>query len=347
VPTEQKGLSQFDAPAGSLLAYATSPGNTAADGEGPNGLYTEHLLREIRVPGAKIEDVLKRVRLNVRRKSNGQQIPWESTSLEDDFYFVPPQHIKKLSEAEIERQFNAELVIWEKIKNAKEPGPLVDYLEKNPSGRFAELAQFQLDRVLKGKGEKKIQAAVAADNPFTKGTAHINTQYKIGDSYSYRVIDLFTKIETSAYVNKVTQITEDQVVFSDGALVTDLLGNLIRNRDGRTYIGFQLFISEYTVGKKWTTRFRVTQPNGTTSDSDYEFKVVGREKVTMPAGTFDAFRVEGEGWARGSFGSNSLKFNYWTAPGIRRPLASEVYQRNMSGKILTNERTELTAFLEQ
>ena len=86
VPVEQKGLSQFDAPPGSLLAYATSPGNVASDGEGANGLYTENLLRELKVPEAKIEDVFKRVRLNVRRRSNGQQIPWESTSLEEDFY---------------------------------------------------------------------------------------------------------------------------------------------------------------------------------------------------------------------------------------------------------------------
>jgi uncharacterized caspase-like protein len=88
VPTEQKGLSQFDAPPGSLLAYATSPGNTARDGEGANGLYTENLLRELKVPEAKIEDVFKRVRLNVRLKSGGQQIPWESTSLEEDFYLM-------------------------------------------------------------------------------------------------------------------------------------------------------------------------------------------------------------------------------------------------------------------
>ena len=128
VPTEQKGLSQFDAPPGSLLAYATSPGNTAGDGEGANGLYTENLLREIRVPDAKIEDVLKRVRLNVRRKSEGQQIPWESTSLEDDFYFLPPQHIRKLSETELDKVFNEELSLWEKIKESKEPAPLEDYL---------------------------------------------------------------------------------------------------------------------------------------------------------------------------------------------------------------------------
>jgi len=85
VRSQQKGLSQFDAPPGSLLAYATSPGNTAADGDGANGLYTENLLRELKVPEARIEDVFKRVRLAVRRKTDGQQIPWESTSLEEDF----------------------------------------------------------------------------------------------------------------------------------------------------------------------------------------------------------------------------------------------------------------------
>ena len=145
VLTEHKGLSQFDAPPGSLLAYATSPGNTAGDGEGANGLYTENLLREIRVPEAKIEDVLKRVRLAVRRKSEGQQIPWESTSLEDDFYFLPPAHIKKLSESEVEKAFNQELAIWEKIRESKEPAPLEEYLRNYPSGRFSELAQFRLD----------------------------------------------------------------------------------------------------------------------------------------------------------------------------------------------------------
>ncbi len=51
---DQKGLSQLDAPPGTLLAYATAPGNTAIDGEGANGLYTEHLLREIKVPEAKV-----------------------------------------------------------------------------------------------------------------------------------------------------------------------------------------------------------------------------------------------------------------------------------------------------
>lgn len=77
---EQKGLSQFDAPVGSLIAYATSPGNVASDGGGKNGLYTENLVRELSRRETKLEDALKRVRLNVRLASRGAQIPWETTS---------------------------------------------------------------------------------------------------------------------------------------------------------------------------------------------------------------------------------------------------------------------------
>ena len=104
----QRGLSQLDAPPGTLLAYATAPGNVAADGSGSNGLYTGELLREIPVPDAKIEDMFKRVRLAVRRKSHGRQIPWESTSLEEDFFFHPPAEIRALGEDEARARFEQE-----------------------------------------------------------------------------------------------------------------------------------------------------------------------------------------------------------------------------------------------
>jgi len=84
------GLSQVDAPIGSLIAFATAPGSVASDGKNANGLYTQHLLANIERPGTPIEQVFKRVRLGVRLDSNGAQVPWESTSLEGDFYFFPP-----------------------------------------------------------------------------------------------------------------------------------------------------------------------------------------------------------------------------------------------------------------
>lgn len=84
------GLSQMDAPSGSLLAFATAPGSVASDGKGANGLYTQHLLTNIERAGLPVEEVFKRTRLGVRLDSRGQQVPWENTSLEGDFYFFPP-----------------------------------------------------------------------------------------------------------------------------------------------------------------------------------------------------------------------------------------------------------------
>jgi hypothetical protein len=82
-----RGLAQVDAPPGTLIAFATSPGSTAADGAGRNGLYTGHLVKEIARPGAPIEEVLKAVRVGVRTDSKNLQTPWESTSLEASFAF--------------------------------------------------------------------------------------------------------------------------------------------------------------------------------------------------------------------------------------------------------------------
>lgn len=86
-----RGLAVMSAPKQrqTLIAYSTSPNNVADDGLGRNGTYTEELLRKLETPGLKIEDLFKRVRTAVRGITKGAQIPWESSSLEDDFYFNP------------------------------------------------------------------------------------------------------------------------------------------------------------------------------------------------------------------------------------------------------------------
>ncbi|MDP1612962.1 MAG: caspase family protein [Sulfuritalea sp.] len=144
---EQKGLSQFDAPVGSLLAYATAPGHVASDGDGTNGLYTEHLVRELGKRGTRIEDALKRVRLNVRLASHGTQIPWETTSLEGDVVIFNNGQAK-LSETEIEQQLEAEVTEWTRIKSSQNIDDWVNYLRNFPNGRFAEIAQMRLNRLL-------------------------------------------------------------------------------------------------------------------------------------------------------------------------------------------------------
>lgn len=85
-----RGLAGMDqTPKGTLVAYATSPGSTASDGVGANGLYTAQLLRAMAEPGIKLEEVFKRVRNDVMEYSNGKQVPWEMSSVRGDFYFKP------------------------------------------------------------------------------------------------------------------------------------------------------------------------------------------------------------------------------------------------------------------
>lgn len=342
---DQKGLSQLDAPPGTFLAYATAPGNTAIDGEGANGLYTEHLLREIKVPEAKIEDVFKRVRLSVRRDSKGLQIPWESTSLEEDFWFVPPKLINKLSEQEIERAFQVEVTLWEKIKSSTEPGPFETYLRRYPNGRFSELAQLQLDTVLAKMGEKKIEAVSAPENPYSKGTARVNTVFAIGDRYTYRIYDLNTMQESRTITLTVTEVTNDRVIINKSA-IHDLLGNPIETPKERLFsTDRQYYVPEYSVGKKWTTRFEGTGVNGERLSYDYDFKVLTKEQKTVSAGTFDAYKVIGIGY---SSSGSTLQWVYWIAPDkVSRPIAYEFINTSRRGDTYRNEGQELVSYRQR
>ena len=84
-----RGLTTMNAPKGSLIAYSTSPGKTASDGVGLNGLYTDVLLQHIGSKGITITTMFQNVRKDVIAKSNNEQIPWEMTSLTADYYFNP------------------------------------------------------------------------------------------------------------------------------------------------------------------------------------------------------------------------------------------------------------------
>ncbi|HRE67258.1 MAG TPA: caspase domain-containing protein [Cyclobacteriaceae bacterium] len=90
--SEEKGITRMDPPKGakqgSIIAFATAPGDVASDGDGRNGLYTSKLLKYIDTPGLTLEEVFKRVRTEVSLQSDGRQIPWENNSLTGDFFFI-------------------------------------------------------------------------------------------------------------------------------------------------------------------------------------------------------------------------------------------------------------------
>jgi hypothetical protein len=75
------GLSSVAAPAGTLIAFATAPGDVAFDGQGTNSPYAKALAQALREPGERIEDVFIRVRGLVANATDGKQVPWETSSL--------------------------------------------------------------------------------------------------------------------------------------------------------------------------------------------------------------------------------------------------------------------------
>ena len=169
-----KGLSPVDAPSGSLVAYATQPGNVALDsgGKGRNGLYTGFLLEEFAVKGAKLEDVFKRVRVKVRMASKARQIPFESTSLEEDLQIFPVR-ARKLSEKELDQALEAEINDWSRIKSSSDPEALAAFINQYPSGSTSELAQSRLNRLLNDITERAAQFILEAQQVAARGAQEL------------------------------------------------------------------------------------------------------------------------------------------------------------------------------
>ena len=85
-----RGLAPLQSTAtGTLIAFATAPGNVALDGRGRNSPFTTALLQHIATPGLEVRSMLGRVRQAVRVETGGRQLPWDSSSLEGEFFFRP------------------------------------------------------------------------------------------------------------------------------------------------------------------------------------------------------------------------------------------------------------------
>jgi hypothetical protein len=152
----------MDAPTGSIVAFATAPGAEAADGAGGNGLYTSHLLRNMAVPGLKVEDVFKRTRVGVKQASAGRQIPWESTSLEGDFYFAAGSGGTAPAQAALPANLDTEM--WALVAESGKPSAYRAYLEKFPNGQHAPQA-----RTLIAQADKSPQPPVSTGSGRSSG----------------------------------------------------------------------------------------------------------------------------------------------------------------------------------
>ncbi|MBI3376418.1 MAG: hypothetical protein HY017_32275 [Betaproteobacteria bacterium] len=182
-------------------------------------------------------------------------------------------------------------------------------------------------------------------NPFSKGTARADINYRIGDRYRYRQLDVLTRIESRRFDRIITAISDTEVTFNNGNFITDLFNNTIAdNRRGQTFTDRQIYVAEYSLGRKWTTTYRGTRRDLVPDVWTVALKVVARESITVPAGTFDAFKVEGSGYTSDHGGR--VQITYWIAPEkVRLAVASEYVGSTRGGRRLaTTDRYELVSF---
>ena len=398
----QAGLAQMDAPVGTLVAYATSPGAVASDGTGVNGLYTQHLLTAIRQPGNKVEDVFKQVRANVRRDSQGKQVPWESTSLEGDFYFKGGP----LVIVTVDPAVALEVALWDAVKGSSLPIEIRAYLNRYPTGKFAaeargRLAQLQPVAAIAPTQVNRVPAPIQPNNttttvglleddqaavdrrtnellanlatapvvaatnpartrPVRPPAASNSAGFTVGDRWRYQTVDKFKQEVVSNWSRRVEAINGDGSLKLNGGAIEwtgDGAIKIVRGANGH--------LRDFSPAYKWipsTLKVGYSEPvklalvwqnsngNNGTEQRDGTVEVLAKEMIKVPAGEFEAWKIEFSGFGDGknlSLGSNyvhQFKETSWYVPVLRNYVASENLTRDRQNKILFFERQELTSF---
>lgn len=339
-----KGLAQVDAPPGTFLAYATAPGNVAQDGDAKsgekagNGLYTQYLLEELKRPTARIEDVFKRVRLNVRQQSQGRQIPWESTSLEDDFYFNTGLRVKTaaVDGQSVQDEFLVEKEAWDKIKDSTKVEDFYAFLLKYPSGFISEQAQFRVAQLQKAR-----TVAIPNREGWVPLAADARRFY-LGDETVIEYTNLLTNRRNRS-TSTVTFADDDRAEFNNGSTIWTQAGFLVKDQYGVRSPPTLRTPADMQLGKRWKTAYQNTHPNGVVENSFYNCSVVSYDDVSVPEGKFKAFYVVCHGEARSDTYLAQNEVRTWFDPATLRVVSSE-WKFSSKGVVKTHARIESISF---
>jgi len=147
--TVDSGLAEMKSGQGTLIAFATGPGQTALDGEaGTNSPFTRALMANIASPGVEIQQAMTKVRAQVNEETNKNQLPWGHTNLIGTVYLNPVAGASGVAAeapnapavATTSPASEVELEFWRSVKDSNKPEELNAYLTNYPSGTFKSLA---------------------------------------------------------------------------------------------------------------------------------------------------------------------------------------------------------------
>jgi hypothetical protein len=142
------GLSSISAK-GTLISFATAPGDTASDNTRErNGMYTKHLLKQLRVPNINQRELFHNVRRDVYSNSNKNQLPYLSDGTIGDFYFkLEVSESGDISSTNQRDKSNDDEILWNEIQHSNVYADIEFFLSKYPNSKFAPLAEFKLQKL--------------------------------------------------------------------------------------------------------------------------------------------------------------------------------------------------------
>jgi Tfp pilus assembly protein PilF len=201
-----RGLGQTQAGVGTLIVYATQPGNVALDGKDKHSPFTKALLNHMETPGLE-------VRQTVIKATGGKQVPWDSSSLTGDFYLVAGSASNPTVKPKVKPKVNPkvlpadrEVVFWQSIRNSKDAGDFQAYLERWPKGVFSRLARSRLRKLVAANAgtrdiaSRKFTGAALATLHFSRAVSHHRqSHYKLAVADYSRALRLNPKLAVARY----------------------------------------------------------------------------------------------------------------------------------------------------
>ena len=186
----QTGLAEMKSGEGTLIAFATGPGQTALDGqEGSNSPFTRALLANIATPGIEIQQAMTKVRAQVNEETNKGQLPWGHTNLIGTVFLNPAAAPAAAAAGSVPAPLavatasggsDVELEFWRSIRDSNKPEELNAYLTNYPNGQFKSLALARIASLQDGPSTATRNLTTGIDPATFNAEANQTTEDQIG-----------------------------------------------------------------------------------------------------------------------------------------------------------------------
>ncbi len=218
----QSGLAEMKSGEGTLIAFATGPGQTALDGqEGNNSPFTRALIDNITKPGVEIQQAMTSVRAQVNEETHKGQLPWGHTNLIGAVYLNPAQQTQQVANAAPTASSSppaaaasgnsdgVELEYWRSVKETNKPEELNAYLSAYPNGQFKALALARLAAIQNGPSTTTRNLNAGVDPATFTDDASQLTEDQIGLDKGQRR-DVQRRLNGLGFDTKVTGAFNDE-----------------------------------------------------------------------------------------------------------------------------------------